>query len=531
MYKTRPETGLPVPSLATRPLGELRSRRGVANGYAPLGADGKVPIAFLPALISSPWIPKGDWNATTNTPTIPAAAAGNVGWIYVVSVAGTTNIDGQAVWAIGDQLISDGVTWSKIPYPDVTAYTATGGSTPRTDRQRWGDTVYAMDHGLDPSGVSITAHTALNDAVAEAIARNYSEIRLPPGNPKLGAATPVQITVPTGKKIRIIGAEKGTRIKKDGGTGVWFKIGIDGGVLTEDVILENLVFEPGDPMTGDCIIDIRNAKGTKLRGIQFKGVRTAIALGQAAGAPANDVVYTDIEDCSIWDNGLTEPMIRLGSGAVLNIRGGDRSNGTIATGSGIAGRGGCSYIVQDHAVRNFDGLFVYDHMVEGFKKYIDVTGQGIVEMTWKGGQMDHFTVGFDTSNMPASGVCEDWSIIGVKMLFGDFPIVWSKGTGTAARGLTYALNNHKYCAQYVALNIGTYANVLGNTFQDSGFTGGMHIAAAFAGGQIANNTSERFAAGTQPVHGITWTNGPLTARDSSNNKWNDVSGTAETGTK
>jgi hypothetical protein len=94
-------------------LKEDKANKGVNNGYASLDASGKVPASQLPSTGASVY--QGTWNAATNTPTIPAAAAGNNGWYYNVNVAGTTNINGIASWAVGDQIISNGTVWQKIP--------------------------------------------------------------------------------------------------------------------------------------------------------------------------------------------------------------------------------------------------------------------------------------------------------------------------------------------------------------------------------------------------------------------------------
>jgi hypothetical protein len=94
-------------------LKEDKANKGVALGYPTLDASGKVPASQLPSSGASVY--QGTWNAATNTPTIPAAAAGNNGWYYNVSVAGTTNINGIASWAVGDQIISNGTVWQKIP--------------------------------------------------------------------------------------------------------------------------------------------------------------------------------------------------------------------------------------------------------------------------------------------------------------------------------------------------------------------------------------------------------------------------------
>ena len=60
---------------------------------------------------------KGTWNATTNTPTL-ASGTGTTGEFYIVSVAGSTNLDGITDWQVGDWAIFVEVgatdTWQKI---------------------------------------------------------------------------------------------------------------------------------------------------------------------------------------------------------------------------------------------------------------------------------------------------------------------------------------------------------------------------------------------------------------------------------
>jgi len=75
-------------------------------------------ITALEGLVIGAMIYKGTWNATTNSPAIPAAAAGNKGWYYIVNVAGTTSINGIAEWKIGDWLVSNGAAWDKIDNTD-----------------------------------------------------------------------------------------------------------------------------------------------------------------------------------------------------------------------------------------------------------------------------------------------------------------------------------------------------------------------------------------------------------------------------
>ncbi|TJV70718.1 MAG: hypothetical protein E5X76_18145 [Mesorhizobium sp.] len=100
------------------------SEKGNANGYASLGADGKVPAAQLPAAIFGSVSYQTDWNANTNTPTIPAAAPSNKGFYYIVAVAGATNVGGVTDWKVGDWVVSDGTKWSKIDNTDAVSSVA-----------------------------------------------------------------------------------------------------------------------------------------------------------------------------------------------------------------------------------------------------------------------------------------------------------------------------------------------------------------------------------------------------------------------
>lgn len=56
---------------------------------------------------------KGTWNATTNTPTL-ASGVGTKGDYYVVSTAGSTNLDGQTLWGVGDWAVFNGSIWEKV---------------------------------------------------------------------------------------------------------------------------------------------------------------------------------------------------------------------------------------------------------------------------------------------------------------------------------------------------------------------------------------------------------------------------------
>jgi hypothetical protein len=56
---------------------------------------------------------QGSWNASTNTPTLTSSVGTN-GNYYIVSVSGSTNLNGITDWLIGDWAIFNGSVWQKI---------------------------------------------------------------------------------------------------------------------------------------------------------------------------------------------------------------------------------------------------------------------------------------------------------------------------------------------------------------------------------------------------------------------------------
>jgi hypothetical protein len=65
---------------------------------------------------------KGTWNASTNTPTL-ASSVGAKGDYYIVSTAGSTNLNGITDWQPGDWAIFNGTVWQKIDQSWATAGT------------------------------------------------------------------------------------------------------------------------------------------------------------------------------------------------------------------------------------------------------------------------------------------------------------------------------------------------------------------------------------------------------------------------
>jgi hypothetical protein len=86
---------------------------GAVNGIAQLGSDQKLLPGQIPSSLLGAMIYQGAWNANTNSPPL-ASGTGTKGWFYKVSVPGTTVIDGNSQWNVGDQLAFDGTVWDKF---------------------------------------------------------------------------------------------------------------------------------------------------------------------------------------------------------------------------------------------------------------------------------------------------------------------------------------------------------------------------------------------------------------------------------
>jgi hypothetical protein len=71
---------------------------------------------------------KGTWNASTNTPTL-TSSVGAKGDYYVVSVAGSTNLNGETLWGVGDWAVFNGSVWQRVEGGDTINATTVTAST------------------------------------------------------------------------------------------------------------------------------------------------------------------------------------------------------------------------------------------------------------------------------------------------------------------------------------------------------------------------------------------------------------------
>lgn len=70
---------------------------------------------------------KGTWDASLNSPEL-TSSLGKSGNYYIVSVAGSTELNGESVWEIGDWVIFSGTTWQRLNTADDTVQNSEKGA-------------------------------------------------------------------------------------------------------------------------------------------------------------------------------------------------------------------------------------------------------------------------------------------------------------------------------------------------------------------------------------------------------------------
>jgi hypothetical protein len=130
-----PPSAAGAPTFLTLSYQHISNAAGVQYGYPALDANAFVQVANLPVVpiskggtgastaagalaalgLSEALVFAGTWNASTNSPMF-VSGTGTAGYMYKVTTAGTTTLDGISSWNIGDIAVFSGITntWNKI---------------------------------------------------------------------------------------------------------------------------------------------------------------------------------------------------------------------------------------------------------------------------------------------------------------------------------------------------------------------------------------------------------------------------------
>ena len=356
---------------------------GVANGVATLDGGGTVPISQLPAAVLGALSYQGTWNASTNTPTL-TSSVGTKGYYYVVSVAGSTNLNGITDWKVGDWAVYNGSAWQKIDNTDavtsVNGYTGTVvlsysdvGAFPATSTTGTGSVV--LQNGPSISGPTIDGT-----------------------NPYIQFNNGSAVTVAAGK------------LWYDGATGSW-NAGMGGGNITQQIGEEIFVYGKASTAITDSPLKIVYQTGTvgasgaitfaptvagitngdvilgcATENISLNAFGRITSFGVIHGITTNGTAYgeTWADGDTIWYNPVTgnptkvkpvAPNIKVSVGTIINAGSGGSGSIQVEVNHGSV-LGGTDSNVQLTSITN-GNILTYDGG-NGYWKNTDLTaGTGI----------------------------------------------------------------------------------------------------------------------------------------------------------
>lgn len=147
----------------------------------------------LVSSVSGPFSYKGVWNADTNNPAL-ASGVGSKGDWYLVTVAGTTNLDGITDWNVGDNAVFNGSTWNHLDNSEA-------GTTESISFTLDGNG-FALETGIKgdiiiPYDLKITGYTIVANQVGSVVIDLWKDTyaNFPPTNAdSITAAAPITVT-------------------------------------------------------------------------------------------------------------------------------------------------------------------------------------------------------------------------------------------------------------------------------------------------------------------------------------------------
>lgn len=230
---------------------------------------------------------QGTWNAATNTPTL-ASGVGVQNHYYVVSVAGTTNLDGITDWEVNDWALFNGSVWQKIDQSDLVV--SVNGQT--------GVVVLNVTDisGAVPNTVNVLAGTGMTGGGALT------------GNVTISLANTTVISATYGNASTVAQFEVNAqgRIVTASNQAITISVANCTGAVPNTVnVLAGGLLTGGGALTGNVTISLTSVPAANVSGLGTMAVQNANAVTITGGDVTANLTTSDLNLTSATANAAT----------------------------------------------------------------------------------------------------------------------------------------------------------------------------------------------------------------------------------